>query len=190
MSPHQWAWSLFLHHPRDLCGPPFICGCPVNNPACSQLLTCLAQQFDALLTYLAALILPALFPRTCLAISLMVDYFGFEPLGTSPPACHGALGASVPPGLGTSLHQASCSGQPQTAYQPPLPASPSPAAKYPQPSPLPGLLLLLQLTNCDAAHPCPLHCNSQTALIPVLHLQVFRSSLTFLSLVFPSVEWE
>ena len=112
-------WSLFLHLSGDLGGPPFICGCPVNNPACSQLLTCLAQQSDALLTYLAALMLPALFPRTCLAISLMVDYFGFEPWGTWPPAWRGAVGASVPPGPGSSLHQASCSGQPQTASQHP-----------------------------------------------------------------------
>lgn len=36
----------------DLSGPPFICGCLVNNAACSQLLAYLTQQFDALLTYL------------------------------------------------------------------------------------------------------------------------------------------
>lgn len=91
-----------MSHPDDLSGPPFICGYPINNPACSQLHTYLAQQFAALLTYLAALVLPAFFPRLCLAVALMVDYGAFAPLGTWPPGCHETLGASVPPGLGTS----------------------------------------------------------------------------------------
>lgn len=150
--------GLFLHHPGDLGGSPFICSCPVNNPACSQLLTCLAQQFDALLTYLAALMLPALFPRTCLAISLMVDYFGFEPWGTWPPAWYGAQGASVPPDLGTSIHQASCSGRPQTTSQHPCcqiaPAFPS--AETPSP-PLP-----------TGTPPVPAHCiaTGERACVP------------------------
>lgn len=85
---------------NDLSGPPFICGCPVNNPAYSQLLTYLAQQLDALLTYLAAIMFPVLFSRSCMAISLTVDYNTFAPSCTWPPGCHVALEALAPPGLG------------------------------------------------------------------------------------------
>lgn len=56
------AMEFIPEPPNDLSGPPFICGCPVNDPPCSQLLSYLTQQSDALLTYLAALRLPALFP--------------------------------------------------------------------------------------------------------------------------------
>lgn len=73
------ALGIILEPSSDLPGPPVICTCPVHSPACSQRLTYLAPQFDSLLTYLAAIMLPALFPRPCMATSLVVDYMPLHP---------------------------------------------------------------------------------------------------------------
>lgn len=140
--------------PNDLSVPPVVCTCPVHKTACSQLLTHLAQQFDALLTYLATITLPALFPRPSMATSSMVEYSAFtHPAAPGLQVVMGTGGFNSSRSRCTSLHQPSCAGR----YQSPsllLPDTPG------QP-PLLGLCLFPQFTNWKTAHPCSLGCSKR-----------------------------
>lgn len=157
------AMKFIPEPPGDPSGPPLICGCPVNNPACPLPLTYRAQQCDALLTHLAALELPACPPGSAWQSPSWWIIALCTP-GTWPPACPGALGASVPPGLGTP-HSTT---PPMLAEPPLLPAVPSQ-------SPLPRPHLFPQLTNWDTAHPCPLGCKRGEGVGSKVIQTVFKS---------------
>lgn len=130
--PQQWLWGLFLSHPVT-CLSLLL---SVDNPACSQLLTYLPQQFDVLLTYLAAAMPLALFPGPAWQSFSWWITVPLQTPGTWPPGCHGVLGAldvlhsTKPPAL----------VEPRQSPSPLLPDNPDL-------SPLLGLCPCPQLTN-------------------------------------------
>lgn len=148
------AMKLIPEPPGDPSGPPLICGCPVNNPACPLPLTYRAQQCDALLTHLAALELPACPPGSAWQSPSWWIIALCTP-GTWPPACPGALGLQF---LQVWAH----------LTPPRLPCWPSPPCCQPSPASLLCQDLISSLSSPTGTLPIPAHwaANGERAWAP------------------------